>query len=432
MIVKFFGNKKGGSVASINYLLDKRTQQGTARILQGDEKLTRAIIESMSQKNKTCMGCLAFEESNIDEELKFEIMQSFENMLLTPEMQGRYNILWVEHIDKGRLELNFVIPKIDLESKKAFNPYFHKIDFKRRACWSDLINLRYGFTNPKDPAKAQSITNSDKKKKLMFKDYEKLDEYFKESVALENFTSRAEIIEFCKENDIEVTREGKDYLGLKLPDSKKAKRFKGGIYDSRFTSISELENLEYEKEQKAIHFQQQDNSAEIERLQQELDNQIKIKSEFYAKKIQETQENNFIETCKENIKTPQGEIDDHIRITFDTRDREVREREQRIRERNNQIAKYDIKLSKAVEQQDREFKERATGLFGELIKRIRNKIQQIFARIQGTVKQTQYDPNDSSAMEALRQQSAELAKQELQEESKDSNTQNNTNIRTMR
>lgn len=77
----------------------------------------------MTQKHKTCVGCLSFEEKNIDENIKKELMESFENALLTPEMQGRYNILWVEHTDKGGLELNFVIPKIDLESKKAFNPF---------------------------------------------------------------------------------------------------------------------------------------------------------------------------------------------------------------------------------------------------------------------------------------------------------------------
>ncbi|MFK0518742.1 mobilization protein, partial [Campylobacter coli] len=62
MICKFFKEHKGGGVASINYLLDKRTLQGTARVLKGDEFLTRELIKSMSQKHKTCMGVLSFEE----------------------------------------------------------------------------------------------------------------------------------------------------------------------------------------------------------------------------------------------------------------------------------------------------------------------------------------------------------------------------------
>ncbi|CCF81062.1 hypothetical protein HBZS_115110 [Helicobacter bizzozeronii CCUG 35545] len=53
---------------------------------------------------------MSFEERNIDESLKQEIMQSFEQMLMTEVMADRYDILWVEHTDKDRLELNFGDP----------------------------------------------------------------------------------------------------------------------------------------------------------------------------------------------------------------------------------------------------------------------------------------------------------------------------------
>ena len=136
MVVKFFGNKKGGSTASIDYLLNERKSKGTARLLQGDEQLTRDIINSLNFKQKTTVGCLSFEEKNISEDMKYQLMQDFENHLL-PGMQDRYNILWVEHTDKGRLELNFVIPKIDLETQKSLNPYYHKADLPRIEKWQE-------------------------------------------------------------------------------------------------------------------------------------------------------------------------------------------------------------------------------------------------------------------------------------------------------
>ena len=280
MIVKFFASKTGGSVASIDYLLDKRTEQNTARILQGDEKTTRNLIKSMEQKHKACVGCLSFEESNIDEKLKFEIMQSFENMLLTPEMQGRYNILWVEHIDKGRLELNFVIPKIDLESKKAFNPYFHMADMKRKDLWTDFINIKYNFSNPKDPAKENTLQGNKKEKELI-KDYEILDNILHEQVKQNLINSRKELIAFLELENIQVTRQGKDYIGIKLPDSKKAKRFKGGIYDEQFTSTRELETILKRKTADAREFNQRDNRKKLERIKQELDDFIQSKTRFY-------------------------------------------------------------------------------------------------------------------------------------------------------
>lgn len=285
MVVKFFASKKGGGTASIDYLLNKRTQQGTARILQGDEKITRELIKSMSQKHKTCVGCLSFEEKNIDENLKKDIMQSFENALLTPAMQGRYNILWVEHTDKNRLELNFVIPKIDLESKKAFNPYFHMADLKRIEIWQDSINLKHNFTNPKDPAKEQTIRGS-KKEISLFSDYEALDRFLHEKVSQGLLTSRKSIVELLRANSIEITREGKDYISVKLPESKKAKRFKGGIYDEQFTGFEKLRELRQQNESRARAYQQRDNATELERIRTELNKLVQAKDEYYREQIQ--------------------------------------------------------------------------------------------------------------------------------------------------
>ena len=112
MVVKFFSNKKGGSSKAIDYLLNEREKQGTAKVLQGDPNLTREIINSLNFKQKTTVGCLAFEEKDLTQEQKYKLMKDFEETLL-PGMQDRYNILWVEHTDKDILELNFVIPKID-------------------------------------------------------------------------------------------------------------------------------------------------------------------------------------------------------------------------------------------------------------------------------------------------------------------------------
>lgn len=285
MVVKFFASKKGGGTASIDYLLDKRMQQGKARILQGDEKITRELIKSMNQKHKTCVGCLSFEERNIDENTKKEIMESFENALLTPTMQGRYNILWVEHTDKNRLELNFVIPKIDLESKKAFNPYFHKADLKRIEIWQDSVNLKHNFTNPKDPAKEQTIKGS-KKEIGLFNDYEALDRFLHEKVSQGLLTSRKSIVELLKANSVEITREGKDYISVKLPESKKAKRFKGGIYDEQFTDFKKLNQISRERAERERAYNQRDNATELERIRTELDKLIQAKDEYYREQIQ--------------------------------------------------------------------------------------------------------------------------------------------------
>ncbi len=252
MLVKFWGTNQGGGDGdgSVNYLLNERVEQGTAKVLKGDANLTKSLLLSLTQKHKACVGCLSFEESNINESLKYELMESFENALLTESMQNRYNILWVEHTDKGRLELNFVIPKIDLGRQKAFNPYYHKVDLKRIDTWQNVVNLKYTFTNPKD-LKKQQISNYHNTKtpqgKAIFKNYKELDNYLYNAVTQGLLNSRAEIIELLQASNYEITRQGKDYISVKLPNQQKAKRLKGIIYDERFTEqrLIEQELREY-------------------------------------------------------------------------------------------------------------------------------------------------------------------------------------------
>ncbi|MGL2688500.1 relaxase/mobilization nuclease domain-containing protein, partial [Helicobacter pylori] len=294
MLVKFWGiNQRGGDGdGSVNYLLNERVKQGTARVLKGDANLTKNLLLSLTQKHKACVGCLSFEESNIDESLKYELMESFENALLTQEMQGRYNILWVEHTDKGRLELNFVIPKIDLGRQKAFNPYYHKVDLKRIDTWKDCINLKHNFTNPKDLEKqhnTQQHQTKNPQNKELLETYEKLDKLIQENLG-KLFNSREDIINFLKANQCEVNRQGKDYISVKLPNEPKAKRLKGFYYHETFRTIKDIRNQLSEARQRESQRERSnphttnDNHAELLReLENKLHERIEHKQRYYER-----------------------------------------------------------------------------------------------------------------------------------------------------
>ena len=282
MVVKFFSNKKGGSARAVNYLLNHREQEGTARVLQGDPQLTRQIINNIKFKQKTTVGCLSFEEKNISEEMKYQLMQDFENHLL-PGMENRYNILWVEHTDKGRLELNFVIPKIDLESQKSLNPYYHKADLPRVEKWQDLQNLKYNYSSPKDPSKARTL-QTDSKQIGLSKDYEQLDKLLHNLTQEGKINNREQLIELLQSNQIEVTRKGKDYLSIKLPDSKKAKKFKGSIYDEKFTSIGAVREISTRAREEVKQYSSRDTQRELERLNAELESYTQTKEREYREK----------------------------------------------------------------------------------------------------------------------------------------------------
>ncbi|MGL2342522.1 relaxase/mobilization nuclease domain-containing protein, partial [Helicobacter pylori] len=299
MLVKFWGINQGGGDGdgSVNYLLNERVEQGTAKVLKGDANLTKSLLLSLTQKHKACVGCLSFEEPNIDENLKHELMESFENALLTESMQNRYNILWVEHTDKGRLELNFVIPKIDLERQKAFNPYYHKVDLKRIDTWKDCINLKHNFTNPKDLEKQHNIQQHQTKNpqnKELLETYEKLDKLIQDNLG-KLFNSRDDIINFLKDNQCEVNRQGKDYISVKLPNEPKAKRLKGFYYHETFRSITDIreqlsEVRQRESQREHPNYQRDsDNHAELLReFENKLHRHIKYKQRYYEKLHQST------------------------------------------------------------------------------------------------------------------------------------------------
>ncbi|WP_187848757.1 relaxase/mobilization nuclease domain-containing protein [Helicobacter pylori] len=299
MLVKFWGINQGGGDGdgSVNYLLNERVEQGTAKVLKGNANLTKSLLLSLTQKHKACVGCLSFEEPNIDESLKYELMESFEYALLTESMQNRYNILWVEHTDKGRLELNFVIPKIDLERQKAFNPYYHKVDLKRIDTWKDCINLKHNFTNPKDLEKQHNIQQHQTKNpqnKELLATYEKLDKLIQDNLG-KLFNSRDDIINFLKDNQCEVTRQGKDYISVKLPNESKAKRLKGFYYHETFKTIADIREQLSEVRQRESQREypnnqkDSDNHAELLReLENELHRHIEYKQRYYEKLHQST------------------------------------------------------------------------------------------------------------------------------------------------
>jgi hypothetical protein len=49
-------------------------------------------------------------------------MDSFERTLLPGLDKDQYSVLWVQHQDKDRLELNFVVANVELQSVNAYSP----------------------------------------------------------------------------------------------------------------------------------------------------------------------------------------------------------------------------------------------------------------------------------------------------------------------
>ncbi|HCG9770767.1 TPA: relaxase/mobilization nuclease domain-containing protein [Vibrio parahaemolyticus] len=239
MIVKFF---KGDHSAVTNGL--KYLKGGTKRrkvkpvLLSGNPDITREWLKQASRFSKAfTYGCLSFEEADIPAHQKQQLMASFEQTLMTGLKTEQYDIVWIEHRDKGRLELNFHIVNMELTTGKALTPYVHRRDMARIDTWKSIANDTFGFTDPNDPAKARTFTwgdNSRPRRELMAQ----IDNYLFDLAVGGTLNNQQDVIGAL--NDIEgvtVTRTTKSSVSFTADGYQKPIRLKGELYGKSYSGI---------------------------------------------------------------------------------------------------------------------------------------------------------------------------------------------------
>lgn len=163
MIVKFFTTKKLGGRASprkMKEYLERKKQENKdgIELIKGDPERSCKIAEQLSFSKNYTAGCLSFAEADLPEQHKKAIIQSFEEMVFAGLEPDQYDITWIEHRDKGRLELNFFAPEVELRTGKRFQMYYHKRDVQMFNAWRDCTNLYFGLADPTDPSRRQATT----------------------------------------------------------------------------------------------------------------------------------------------------------------------------------------------------------------------------------------------------------------------------------
>ena len=236
MIVKFFKNSGGGSAnATMNYLLGKENDREGARLLSGDPELTKRLSDSLSFQNRYTVGVLSFEEVNLPDDDKRAIMESFESSLLAGLDKDQYNMTWVEHTDKERLELNFVIANVELTTGKRLQPYFDKADRPLVENWKQVTNHEYGLTDPHDPDKAQAVKTLNRQN--LPKDVQQVKAQIGQAIAHQveqgNISDRRDVIDTLEQAGFEIARTTDKSISIKNPDGKRNIRLEGVIYENR-------------------------------------------------------------------------------------------------------------------------------------------------------------------------------------------------------
>lgn len=250
MIVKFFKFGKGGSKPCIDYLLGKDRDREHARVLSGDVDLTADLIDSSRFTKKYTAGCLSFAEADMPEDAKRKIMADYEKCLFPGMAEDQYNITWIEHKDKGRLELNFVIPNVELSTGKRLQPFYAPADLGRVDCFKKITNHDYNLHDPDDPENRQLSSvqlNEDGEIKPKGKEVGKSQTADEIANTVDTLVMQAYLDGKIKDRDdtilfltdelkLNVSRVTKGSISILLPDRKRPIRLKGEMYEQGFTT----------------------------------------------------------------------------------------------------------------------------------------------------------------------------------------------------
>lgn len=236
MIVDFFRHGTGLSKGCLDYLLGEQRDRQQAEILSGDLELTAQLIDSSPYTKKYTSGCLSFYEQDLPTQDKSQIMRDFERCLFPNMEPDQYQILWVQHQDKDRLELNFVIPNVELTTGKRLQPFYAPVDLERVDLFKRITNKNYKLYDPDDPDHQQVLVSKKNLPRDVKEFKEKLHEYVCKYIENGEITDRTSLIMWLESNDVKVTRQTPRFISIENPceNAKRPIRLNGEIYEQGF------------------------------------------------------------------------------------------------------------------------------------------------------------------------------------------------------
>lgn len=245
MIIKFFPHPKtgGNPRRSMEYLLKKKEDE--VQVLQGNPRLSVDIAESLSFKNQYTVGCLSFEEPNIPENHKQEIIQKFEKTFFPGLKPEQYNICWIEHTDKHRLELNFFIPNVELETGNRLSVYYDKVDRPLADNFKQVINSQYVLSDPNAPQKRQMVVSSRNIPKNKKDAQQVINEFLEGELKRGLLQTRQDVLNRLTEAGFEIARITPKNISIKTDGQNL--RLKGAIYEQSFELNRAIEEIQRAK-----------------------------------------------------------------------------------------------------------------------------------------------------------------------------------------
>jgi len=242
-MVRIFSSGTSNGQAPVNYLLSNNDYQGNERdsspeVLEGIPRATIDIINASSNlKHKYVSGVIAFRDNEKPTRAQMhEVIASFKSTVCPGLSQDKFNSLFVLHQDKGNTEIHFVFPMM-LSNGKRHNihpPGPCNLEIFKRFVECTNQELGYSQVVIADPFKVQ-LSNFKLKSPDFKNDQRKLDalkQSIHKAIVKGEINDRPGLCEWLSEElGCSITRQGSDYISVKLPGDKKAQRLKGGMFN---------------------------------------------------------------------------------------------------------------------------------------------------------------------------------------------------------
>ena len=234
MIVKFHPRGRGAGAGPVDYLLGKDRQRAGATVLQGKPEEVRELIDASAYAKKYTSGVLSFAEQDIAPGQRETLMASFERVLMPGLDKDQYSVLWVEHQDKGRLELNFLIPNTELLTGKRLQPYYDRADRPRIDAWQTIVNGRFGLHDPNAPENRRALVTPSALPAAKQDAAASITQGLLNLAAAGELQTRHDVTAALENAGFEVVRTTKSSISIADPDGGRNIRLKGAIYEQSF------------------------------------------------------------------------------------------------------------------------------------------------------------------------------------------------------
>lgn len=245
MIVRIFKSGTSTGEAPVNYLLSMKDHTGQPRdvapeVLEGHPATTISVINAIQRKHRYVSGVLAFRDDEKPTRAQmYEVIDSFKKTVAPGLSDRQFNSLFVLHSEKGNDEIHFVVPMVEFASGRGKRLNVHPPGTRNLALYEAFTQvtnhkLGYGQVVPDTMRAAISVTGrklpGSKGKR---RSAHLLQQEIVQAVQAGQVNNRKELVQWLDDAlGVTVTRQGQDYLSVKMPGATKAMRLRGPLFEA--------------------------------------------------------------------------------------------------------------------------------------------------------------------------------------------------------